>query len=43
MLDMIQNTRSSRPEVFKKVFLEIFQNSQENTCGRDSFLIKLQV
>ena len=29
---------SSRPEVF----LEISQNSQENTCARDSFLIKLQ-
>ena len=26
----------------KKVFLEIFQNSQENTCVRVSFLIKLQ-
>ena len=26
----------------KKVFLEIFQNSQESTCGRVSFLIKLQ-
>ena len=26
----------------KKVFLEIFQNSQENTCARVSFLIKLQ-
>ena len=26
----------------KKVFLEILQNSQENTCGKDSFLIKLQ-
>ena len=26
----------------KKVLLEIFQNSQENTCDRDSFLIKLQ-
>ena len=26
----------------KKVFLEILQNSQENTCARDSFLIKLQ-
>ena len=23
----------------KKVFLEISQNSQENTCARDSFLI----
>ena len=26
----------------KKVFLEISQNSQENTCGRVSFSIKLQ-
>ena len=26
----------------KTVFLEISQNSQENTCARDSFLIKLQ-
>ena len=26
----------------KKVFLEISQNSQESTCTRDSFLIKLQ-
>ena len=26
----------------KKVFLEILQNSQENTCGRVSVLIKLQ-
>ena len=35
--------RSSRPEVFcKKVFLKISQNSQENTCTRASFLIKLQ-
>ena len=35
--------RSSRPEVFcKKVFLEILKNSQEDTCGRVSFLIKLQ-
>ena len=25
----------------KKVFLEISQNSQENSCARDSFLIKL--
>ena len=33
----------SHPEVFsKKVFLEILQNSQENTCARVSFLIKLQ-
>ena len=27
----------------KKVFLEILPNSQENTCARDPFLIKLQV
>ena len=27
----------------KKVFLEISKNSQENTCARVSFLIKLQV
>ena len=26
----------------KKVFIKISQNSQENTCARDSFLIKLQ-
>ena len=26
----------------KKVFLEILQNSQESTCARVSFLIKLQ-
>ena len=34
--------RRSRPEVFfKKMFLEISQNSQESTCARASFLIKL--
>ena len=27
----------------KKVFLELLQNSQENTCVRVSFLIKLKV
>ena len=26
----------------KKLFLEILQNSQENTCARVSFLIKSQ-
>ena len=26
----------------KKVFLEIWQNSQENNCARGSFLLKLQ-
>ena len=36
--------RSSLAKVFcKKVFLEISQNSQETTCSRASFLIKLQV
>ena len=36
-------SRSSRPDVFcEKVFLEISQNSQENTRARVSFLIKLQ-
>ena len=35
--------RSSRPDAFcEKVFLEISQNLQENTCARVSFLIKLQ-
>ena len=35
--------RSIRPEVFcKKVFLKISQNSQESTCARVSFLIKLR-
>ena len=34
--------RSSRPDVFcEKVFLEISQNSQENTCARASFLISV--
>ena len=28
--------------LWKKMFLEISQNSQENTCGRVSFVIKLQ-
>ena len=36
-------SRSSHLEVFvKKVFLEISENSQENTCVRVSFLINLQ-
>ena len=38
-----QSHRNSRSEVFcKNVFLEILQNSQENTCTRVSILIKLQ-
>ena len=40
---LVWNCRNSRLEVFcKKVFLETPQNSQENTCARASFLIKLQ-
>ena len=34
-------TSSSRPEVpVEKVFLEISQNSQENTCAREPFFTK---
>ena len=32
---------AARAVLFKKLFLEILQNSQENTCARVSFLIKL--
>ena len=32
---------ATRGVLQKKVFLEIWQNSQENTCGRVSFFIKL--
>ena len=39
-LPAVGHERSSRPEVFcKKVFLEILQNSQENTCVRDSVFL----
>ena len=41
--EMGSTCKSSRPEVFcKNVFLEISQNSQENTCTRVFFSIKLQ-
>ena len=41
---LIQRTEAVvRRYSVKKVFLEISQNSQENTCVRDSFLIKFQV
>ena len=33
---------ATRFVLFKKVFLDISQNSQENTCARASFLITLQ-
>ena len=34
--------QSSKGVLWKRMFLEISQNSQENTCARVSFLIKLQ-
>ena len=34
---------ATRGVLWKKLFLEISQNSQENTCARVSFLIQLQV
>ena len=38
-----QNAEAATKGVlYKKVFLEISQNSWENTCARASFLIKLQ-
>ena len=33
---------ATRGVLYKKVFLKILQNSQENTCTRVSFFIKLQ-
>ena len=39
--EMITEAVAQRSSV-KMVFLEILQNSQENTCARVSFLIKLQ-
>ena len=33
---------ATRVVLYEKVFLKISQNSQENTCARISFLIKLQ-
>ena len=38
---VVYKFRSSHPDCFvKKMFLEISQNSQENTCVRVSFLLK---
>ena len=34
---------ANRDVLLKQVLLEISQNSQENTCARVSFLIRLQV
>ena len=39
---MVLQNQSFRGVLEKKVFLKISQNSQENTCARVSFLIKLQ-
>ena len=41
LLHLLQK-QSSEGIPLKKVFLEILQNSQENTCARVSFLINLQ-
>ena len=42
-MHILQSCRSSHPEVFcKKVISEISQNSQQNTCDRVSFLVKLE-
>ena len=39
----LDSLQKEPPEVFcKKGFLKYSQNSQENTCARVSFLIKLQ-
>ena len=39
MLDHIMREAATRGVLCKKLFLEISQYSQENTCARDSFLI----
>ena len=42
MTDGVHIEAATRGVLCKKVFLEISQNSQGNTCARVSFLIKLQ-
>ena len=42
IFEMLYRKAVTRGVLEKKVFLEISQNSQENTCDRVSFLIKLQ-
>ena len=40
---LLKEIQQQPPDVFyKKESLKILQNSRENTCGRISFLIKLQ-
>ena len=40
--NVVQTEAATRSILYERVFLEISQNSQENTCARASFLIKLQ-
>ena len=42
LLVPLASEATSRGVLYKMVLLEISQNSQENTCARTSFLIKLQ-
>ena len=42
-LVFINRTPATGVDLWEKVFLKISQYSQENTCARASFLIKLQV
>ena len=42
LLVPLASEATSRGVLYKMVLLEISQNSQENTCARASFLIKLQ-
>ena len=42
MIPLYTTEAATRGVLWKKVFLEISQNSQENTCATVSFLIKLQ-
>ena len=41
-LDISNTEAATRGVLCEKMFLEISQNSQENTCAMVSFLIKLQ-
>ena len=40
-LELVLSEAATRGVLWKKVFLKISQNSQENTCARVFFLIKL--
>ena len=42
ILDDFTVQKQAQEVFYKKVFLKVWQNSQENTCARISFLIKLQ-